>query len=146
MHDEVLEQIAVSFVELRRVIFSRIMSKLDIDLPPAQSELLMNVANGPIKVKDIASVLHISSGAVTQLLDALSTQDLIERFTSEEDLRVVWVQLTDAGKRRLAKLRKQYVRHLTEMLEDLSDHEIEALGTLMDKIVNVYRPEITAHS
>ena len=135
MHDDLLEPMVTSLVEFRRVMFGTIMKKLDTDLPPAQGELLMNVSDGPVKVKDIAANLHISSGAVTQLIDQLEDQALVERFESEEDRRVVWVCISEAGRRRLAKMKKLYAEHFSELLRSLDNEELENLLSSLQKIL-----------
>ena len=135
MQDELLQRVASRLVDVRRIVHVTVMKKLDAQLPPAQSELLMNIDNGPSRVKDIAATMHISSGAVTQLIDAMADMELVERFISEEDRRVVWVKLSEAGKRRLAKLRKQYHDYLGVLLEEFTEGELETFSLLMDKMV-----------
>lgn len=136
MEKELLEQLTGNFVALRRSVFGPISQKLDADLSPAQGELLMNVAiNGPVRIKDIAAGLRISSGAVTQLIDGLENLNLVERFMNEDDRRVVWVQVNEAGQRRLARIKKQYVDHLEDLVYGLTLEEIEKLNHLIQKIV-----------
>jgi len=136
MDKDLLETITHDFVELKRVMFGSIVNKLKQDLTPSQGEALMVVAHdGPLSVKSIAAQLRISSGAVTQLLDGLEHEELVERFISEEDRRVVWVRLSPAGKQCLTKLKKQYQDHFRAILGDLSDEELEQLHLILDKII-----------
>jgi len=136
MDQSLLETITKDFVELKRVMFGSVVHKLKAELTPSQGEVLMVIAHdGPLSVKTIAAQLHISSGAVTQLVDGLEHEELVERFISEEDRRVVWVRLSHAGKQTLTKLKKQYQEHFQKILSSLDDEELQQLHLILDKII-----------
>lgn len=48
-------------------------------------------------VKNLGTKLHLDSGTLTPLLKKLETMELIERYRSKKDDRVVIVELTEKG-------------------------------------------------
>ncbi|VYT67173.1 MarR family transcriptional regulator [Clostridium tertium] len=49
-------------------------------------------------VKHLGSRLHLDSGTLTPLLKKLESMELIEKYRSKEDDRVVFAELTDKGR------------------------------------------------
>ncbi|MEK8126462.1 MarR family transcriptional regulator [Paenibacillus filicis] len=61
--------------------------------------------DGPLKVSQIADALWITAGAVTSLSDKLIAGGYAERSRSEEDRRVVYLEITDNGREVLEEFR-----------------------------------------
>ncbi|MBR2964004.1 MAG: MarR family transcriptional regulator [Lentisphaeria bacterium] len=64
-------------------------------------------------VKDLLAVTGLSSGAVSQAVDALIRDGLLERVQSEQDHRSFLIQVTE----QLREFRKTPLRHFEKMLE-----------------------------
>ena len=64
-------------------------------------------------MKDLLAVTGLSSGAVSQAVDALIEDGLLERVRSEQDHRSFLIQVTE----QLWKFRKTPLRHFEKMLE-----------------------------
>lgn len=54
--------------------------------------------NEKITVKDIGEKLHLDSGTLTPLIKKLENMNLVTKYRSKEDHRVVIVELTDKGR------------------------------------------------
>ncbi len=104
----------------------------------AQMAILMVVSHyGPQTIKDLAERFGMSPSAVTQTVDGLVQEKLLERREGEQDRRQVFVSLTAKGKVMAAEARKEQVRVVTKLLEPLSDEELIVLLTLHRKIAQI---------
>lgn len=55
--------------------------------------------NEKITVKGIGEKLHLDSGTLTPLIKKLEKMDLVKKYRSEDDDRVVIIELTEAGRK-----------------------------------------------
>ena len=69
-------------------------------------------------MKDLLSVTGLSSGAVSQAVDALIEDGLLERVRSEQDHRSFLIQVTD----QLRAFRKTPLHHFEKMLESFRQY------------------------
>src|SRR5690606_38403820 len=69
----------------------------------AQYQFLWVAAGGPVALGEVAAVLGCTRGNVTGLADRLIEQGLVVRRQDPDDRRVVYVELTPAGRARLAE-------------------------------------------
>lgn len=80
-----------------------------------------------------------STGEMTFRIDKLENEGLVRRVHSDENRRLVLVELTEAG---LATIDGVYAEHITlqqRMLEGLSPQERDQLTTLLGKLVHSVR-------
>ncbi len=59
-------------------------------------------ADGRLKMTDLADTLVVTRGGVTRIVDRLVKAGYIARVPSEEDRRVVYAEVTEAGRRLIA--------------------------------------------
>lgn len=107
------------------------------NLSRIQSELIFLAAQHKkegISVKDVATKLQVTSGAVTQLVDILISRGLIERAENPNDRRSILLRATDVVNTDSLTFEAYYTRHVSPMFNELSDAEIEQLIQLMSKI------------
>jgi DNA-binding MarR family transcriptional regulator len=52
------------------------------------------------RAQDLAEAVHLSQSALSRLVDRLARHGLVERYTCDMDRRGIFVQLTEAGRRR----------------------------------------------
>jgi DNA-binding MarR family transcriptional regulator len=64
-------------------------------------------------MKDLLAITGLSSGAVSQAVDSLTEDGLLERVRSEEDRRTYLIQVTDL----LRSIRMKPLRHFEKMLD-----------------------------
>ena len=83
---------------------------------------------------ELARLLVLSSGGVSQRLERLEREGLVERRMSAADRRVVNVHLTDAGLATLDRLIEEYMAHEERMLSGLSERQAAQLGRLLVKL------------
>ena len=80
-----------------------------------------------ITQKELAGLVGIDGSSLVRLLDILCRQGLVERRVDAADARARLVHLTDAGRARVAEIRRELGKGEAEMLADLSDADIAAM-------------------
>ena len=138
-------------VEVWQAIFNignnmrRILVKKRPELAPNKSTTLsqlkvmhyiMSAPNDRIKVKDLASVLDITSGGVSQIVNNLVRDGLVERQVCQEDRRASWVVLSEKG----VAYRKQAQDVFDELTQHiLADIEPEKRQLFIDILCDINR-------
>ncbi|HWU60537.1 MAG TPA: MarR family transcriptional regulator [Ensifer sp.] len=77
--------------------------------------------------KQLAARVGLDGSSLVRLLDILSRQGLVERRIDLADARARLVFLTDAGRARVADIRRALSEAEAEMLQDISDAELAAM-------------------
>jgi len=85
-------------------------------------------------VKEIAKFLHVTPGAVTQLIDGLVDKKLVKREEDLSDRRVINIKLTKITKDRFEDFKKKYFANVSRAFSDFNDIEIEQLIRLINKV------------
>jgi DNA-binding MarR family transcriptional regulator len=94
---------------------------------------------GSQTASELCRYMRHDNGALTRMLDLLEERGYVQRERSEEDRRVVKLQLTAAGKRKVTELMPLVVESLNETLADFSKAEFAELLRLLDKLVSGMR-------
>lgn len=105
----------------------------------AQLHLLRVLAEqgGELPASRLAACADITPTTVTQMVDGLARQDLVERVRSEEDRRVVFIRLTPAGRERYKRQRAIYDDRARELLADMSAEELDQAGEVLRRIARM---------
>lgn len=94
----------------------------------------------PIMMSNLAESLGVPLSTATHTADRLVAKGLVERNRSEEDRRVVEVQLSQAGRKLQDTFREKRRGVAQSWLEPLSGGEREAFLQLMAKITLLAKP------
>jgi DNA-binding MarR family transcriptional regulator len=88
-----------------------------------------------LKRVDLAERLVLTPSGVTRLLEGLEADGLVEKVACEEDLRISYAQLTDAGREKLEHASCGHNRAVLELFEErFSAEEIETLAGLLVRL------------
>lgn len=93
-------------------------------------------SEGPLKVSQIAEALWITSGAVTTLSDKLIAGGFAERTRSEEDRRVVMMEITDKGREVIAALRAHRKKVVEAYFGELPEEDVRHLNRIFRNILS----------
>lgn len=85
-------------------------------------------------VSDIAKHLGITLSGVTNLTNKLFDMGLIERKRSENDRRLVYIVITDKGKKLLNDMEKNGLGLFTEIFSNISKEEIQEFLKVLKRI------------
>lgn len=136
----------------RTALFSRLEQSMTIigkqmyntqasgtDCSPAQNYVLGIIDDqNVLSVKQIAEKLHVTSGAVTQHIDALVRSDLLSRTVNPSNRREVLVRLTARGEIAVHEHSKAKLKMFTDLFGRLSDNELQTLVELVEKVSQQY--------
>ncbi|WWQ61733.1 MarR family transcriptional regulator [Sulfolobus tengchongensis] len=112
--DKALEQIGLSYFEFK------VMCALDDE--------------GKIPMSRVAEKYMLTKAGLTSIIDRLEEKNLVKRVRSESDRRVIYVELTDKGREKLAESRKIFLNVLSSFLSKLSEDEIREIERIFLKL------------
>lgn len=105
----------------------------------AQFELLAELRErGPLPAGELAHVAGLSAATVSQMLDHLADDGHVNRVRSEADRRVVLIELTDQGRRRVEQTKALWRERWQEALEGVSDRELRIASGVLRRIGAVF--------
>jgi len=114
-------------------------------LTPAVFDVLSNLRrSGPPHRKTAGALADsslLTSGGITFRIDKMEADGYVRRVRSEEDRRVVFAELTEAGLRKIDEVFEDYIALEEEMLAGLSPSQrhtlIDLLRTLNQSVADV---------
>lgn len=131
---DVLEyEVGVLFRRARAM--SRVLAReVHPDVEPAAYGLLGYLdRTGGARLTDLATFIGVGKPTLSRQLQLLERLGLVERRTEAEDRRVVTLQLTEEGARRVRAARAARRRRFRAMLDSWSRDDVETLGDLLHR-------------
>jgi DNA-binding MarR family transcriptional regulator len=89
---------------------------------------------GPRMMRQLAEHLTVAVNSMTSIADSLEQKGLVRRQRSDEDRRVVRVELTDSGREIYQSLREVNLQLFRTLLRALTEDEQEMFMALFRKI------------
>jgi DNA-binding MarR family transcriptional regulator len=135
--DQVTAAIATLFrLEGSRRLHRQQASAAGVSLPQQGLRLLGRLIDtGPCSPGHLASLLDLDPAVVARLLRQLEEGGFVTRQRSPDDGRVSTLQVTDAGRDAFDRVRQVIWRHMRQVLDSWSPSDIQALATLLDRLV-----------
>jgi DNA-binding MarR family transcriptional regulator len=90
--------------------------------------------SGPLEGRRVATLSGMSRAAVSNLVNTLARDGLVQRKTSAEDARAVILSLTDSGRRQFDATFGEHNAREQQWSRLLSAAERRQLITLLDKL------------
>lgn len=110
---------------------------VDMELSKQQIFLLLTLLDKKrATVGELAEQLALSPSATTIAVNRLTQIGYIDRSRDESDRRLVWLQLSEEGERRICRFKDQRNEFLIQMLSCLSDEEADQFFALLEKMTN----------
>lgn len=101
-------------------------------------EVLLHLAGAPdgrLRRVDLAERILLTPSGITRLLDGIERAGLVARAECASDRRVVYAELTDAGRRRFEEARLTHLDEIRALFADsFRPEEIETLGELLGRL------------
>lgn len=142
--DEVARQLGPQISVLARLLFARARTELG----RTEASVLRTVAQGPIRITELAAAEHLAQPSVTSCVAGLEGRGLVERRRDPRDGRAVLVTLTQAGHDVRTQLHASLAEELTRALQPLDDgqvadlqHLTRAIPLLIDALQVSGKPE-----
>ena len=100
-------------------------------------ELLYNKGSYPLQ--QIGDKILITSGTITYVVDKLEKKGLIVRRPCDKDRRIVYAEITEAGRKKMSEILPSHYNAIAEALKGLNSAEQEQAIVLLKKI-NFFHP------
>lgn len=97
---------------------------------------------GPRMMRELAEFLSVAVNSVTSIVDGLEQKGLAQRHRSEEDRRVVRVDLTEVGRKTYQSVVDVNLQFLRGLLAALTADEQEIFLVLFRKIARAGRARV----
>ncbi|MBP1765183.1 MAG: MarR family transcriptional regulator [Firmicutes bacterium] len=95
-------------------------------------ELLYN--KGPYPLQQIGDKILITSGTITYVVDKLEKKGLIVRKPCDTDRRIIYAEITEAGREKMSEILPSHYNAIAEALNGLDAVEQEQAIVLLKKI------------
>ncbi len=110
----------------------------NVNLYPAEMQVLCLVnTNSELTVTDIASSLFITKSAASQLVKKLCSKNMLRKYRSEENERIVILKTTDMGKNAVTNFFNNKTQAFGEFIEEFSfitENELETIRHFLSKL------------
>lgn len=128
-------------------LISKLMTKIkqreqgyfkEINLTRTQVILLTMVAHyGEMKVSEISKKLGVANSTVSDTIDRLEVQGLVERNRSKEDRRVVYIKVTNQCEKRSPNYTEEIKNSIWKLADVATVEELDAILYGMKALENV---------
>ncbi len=144
------EEILISYCDRLDEIGQRFLRRfhrelagiMDTTITGNQFVVLNIIGNrGKATVSEVAEDLSVSLSAVTASVDRLCRAGMVERRRSEEDRRVVWLELTEQGQNMVNVCQKGRLKVMRRYLGRLEEKELLHMIAIHEKLIDVMREE-----
>ena len=109
------------------------ISVLDISIPEYRMMTYL-VENGPSPMAKLASSTSVSQGWITSIVDRLEQQGLVRRIRSEEDRRIINIDIMEDGLKTIQKAREMHLDFVRVSFRNFSAEERELFMSLLLKL------------
>lgn len=89
---------------------------------------------GALTLGDLADKLLVTGGNITYVMDRLEERGLVTRERCDEDRRVVWANLTPAGRQLIEDVFPEHVDFIHDLARALEEDERADLRRLLKKL------------
>lgn len=138
MRERLIEDYFEATNSLQRAWKQRVLSMLndDNEVSIAQmSVLFMLREHGPIMGKDLATKMHISRSAVTQLVEGLVESGYVTRKEDAKDRRNIYLSVSKKGVTKIKALDKRRKIIFNQLVTNLSDKQLKAAIEINQKML-----------
>lgn len=107
---------------------------------PSEFKVLATIQKGAnenkteMKVSEISQLLQVTPPTVTQIINTLEKDGLVERTVDPDDRRAVKIKLTSAGIEATDHARRAFAETFTGLIDFLGEEESEHLAELLQKV------------
>ena len=127
----------INYLSTRARQHDRLMALAGVPLDRAAVALLRQIADSePLRPGELAARLGVEASHVTRTVQQLQKSGYVTRVPDPDDRRAQRIELTDAGRQAIARVRDAGVRGMQMALSDWSPEELRQLATLFHRMVD----------
>lgn len=95
-----------------------------------------------LMVSEIGKILNLTSPTITQHINSLEAQGLVERLADPADRRVVRIRLTEEGERYVQRMEEGRLQMFVELVQHLGEEESVRFSETMKKASEFMRMKL----
>ncbi|MEV7081992.1 MarR family transcriptional regulator [Streptomyces sp. NPDC093516] len=127
----------ITYLSTRARQHDRLMALAGVPLDRAAVALLRQIADSePLRPGELAARLGVEASHVTRTVQQLQKSGYVTRVPDPDDRRAQRIELTDAGRQAITRIREAGVRGMQLALSDWSPEELRQLATLFHRMVD----------
>jgi DNA-binding MarR family transcriptional regulator len=134
---KIFDDIMVQFPIMARKVLMATKSKSSPVSSSIQYRVLESLMESPMTPSDISYIHCISKPNVTTLISKLIDGGFAQRSHDENDRRVIYVSITEKGRKAVLRHRAVVKKYLSKVFDQLDTGEIEDILAAMDKFQNL---------
>ena len=96
---------------------------------------------GECKMTEIARFMHVSTAAMTGIVERIKRCNYVERVYEPSDRRIIKVRLTDKGRELVKKVNRQRRNMIVDIFAKISQREREQYLNILMRILNIMTEE-----
>ena len=113
--------------------FAKLFKEYGISEPQYNALRILQGEQQPMQIYQIAERMVSPQSDISRLIERLDKSGWVQRTRCREDRRVVWIQLTSAGRSQLRKLARPVKQLHRQQFSQLTNAELISLNKLLAK-------------
>ena len=101
--------------------------------------LLLLYRSHQVNMTQIAEYINVPLNTATGIVTRMEKKGWVRRERSPEDKRIVTIALDTQGKEHMQKILGEFIYYGGKVMEELTQAEMELLGSMFDKVVKVLK-------
>lgn len=114
-----------------------------IPIPPVHFHVLNRIDYQSHTLSELAESMSVSAASLSRTITVLEERAWLVRQRSEEDRRVMKINITDEGHQVLADIEKRTEDFLTETLSKLSDDDLNKLMDGLNILIGAFSEQMS---
>lgn len=94
-----------------------------------------------VNMSQIADYLGVPLNTATGIVSRMEKKNMLKRFRSDEDKRVVLIILTEAGKQQINTMMAAFITYGQKLITTLTSEELSLIGTVVTKVIDILQDE-----
>ena len=91
-------------------------------------------SKGEKSIQEIRDRILLASGSATYVVDNLERKEYVRRIVNQNDRRITYIKLTEAGKDLINDIFPTHKKNTKEIFNDLTNEELITLKEILKKI------------
>ena len=91
-------------------------------------------SKGEKSIQEIRDRILLASGSATYVVDNLERKEYVRRIVNQNDRRITYIKLTEAGKDLINDIFPTHKKNTKEIFNDLTNEELVTLKKILKKI------------
>jgi DNA-binding MarR family transcriptional regulator len=134
----------ITYLSTRARQHERLMALAGVPMDRAAVALLRRMADAePMRPGELAARLGVEASHVTRTVQQLEKSGHVTRVPDPDDRRAQRIELTDAGREAIARIRETGVRGMQAALAHWSPEDLRQLATLFHRMVDDFLAHAT---